>query len=77
MIRKNREAHYCEICIDRVRGNHETGVIEEEADYQFVKQAIERTGLRYFDDMMLHFGYHSTAELKHNRGFILAFERLR
>jgi len=76
-IRKNREAHYCEVCIDRVRGNHETGVIEEEADYQFVKQAVERTGLRYFDDMMLHFGYHSTAELKDNRGFIRAYERLR
>jgi len=75
-ILKNREAHYCEVCIDRVRGNHETGIIDEEADYRFIKQALERTGLRYFDDMMLHFGYHHTAELKENRGFIRAFERL-
>ena len=76
-ILKNREAHYCEICIDRVRGNHETGVIDEEAHYRFVKQAVERTGLRYFDDMMFHFGYHSTAELKNNRAFIRAYERLK
>ena len=76
-VLKNREAYYCEICVDRVRGNHETGVIEEEADYQFVKQAVERTGLRYFDDMVLHFGYHNIAELKNNRGFIRAYERLK
>jgi predicted aldo/keto reductase-like oxidoreductase len=76
-IQKNREAYYCEICVDRVRGNHETGIIEEEADYQAVKQAVERTGLRYFDDMVLHFGYHNIAELKDNRGFIRAYERLK
>jgi hypothetical protein len=76
-ILKNREAHYCEICVDRVRGNHETGVIDEEAHYQYVKQSIERTGLRYFDDMMFHFGYHHTAELKDNRAFIRVYERLK
>ncbi len=76
-ILKNREAYYCEICVDRVRGNHETGVIEEEPDYQSVKQAVERTGLRYFDDMVLHFGYHNLAEHKENRGFIRAYERLK
>src|SRR5271157_4205 len=76
-IRENREAHYCESCIDRVRGNHETGVIDEEDHYHLVKQAVERTGLRYFDDMMFHFGYHSTAELKDNRAFIRASERLK
>ena len=58
-ILKNREAYYCEICVDRVRGNHETGVIDEEPHYQSVKQAVERTGLRYFDDMVFHFGYHN------------------
>jgi predicted aldo/keto reductase-like oxidoreductase len=76
-ILNNREAYYCEICVDRVRGNHETGFIEEEADYQSVKQAVERTGLRYFDDMVLHFGYHNIAEHKENRGFIRAYERLK
>ncbi len=76
-ILKNREAFYCEVCIDRARGNHETGVLDEEAHYQYVKQALERSGLRYFDDMMFHFGYHSTAELKGNRAFIRAYDRLK
>jgi predicted aldo/keto reductase-like oxidoreductase len=75
-ILKNREAHYCQVCVDRVRGNHETGVIDEEAHYQFVKQAVRQTGLGYFDDMQFHFGYHSVAELKNNRAFVRAFERL-
>jgi hypothetical protein len=76
-ILKNRDAYYCEVCIDRARGNHETGVLDEEVHYQYVKQAVERTGLRYFDDMMFHFGYHNTAELKGNRAFIRAYERLK
>ena len=76
-ILKNRDAHYCQVCIDRVRGNHETGAIDEEAHVQFVKQALQQTGLRYFDDMQLHFGYHHIEELKSNRGFIRAFQRLK
>jgi predicted aldo/keto reductase-like oxidoreductase len=76
-ILKNRDAFYCEVCVDRVRGNHETGQIDEEAHYQFVKQAAARSGLRYFDDMKFHFGYHNVAELKNNRGPIRAFERLK
>jgi len=76
-ILKNRDAHYCQVCVDRVRGNHETGVIDEEAHYQFVKRTVEQTGLRYFDDMQFHFGYHSVAELKNNRAFVRAFERLK
>jgi predicted aldo/keto reductase-like oxidoreductase len=76
-ILKNREAHYCQVCVDRVRGNHETGAIDEEAHYQFVKQAARQTGLGYFDDMQFHFGYHNAAELKNNRAFVRAFERLK
>jgi predicted aldo/keto reductase-like oxidoreductase len=77
-ILKNREAYYCEVAVDRVRGNHETGVIDEEAFYQHVKQALERSGLSYYDDMLCpHFGYHNTAEIKDNRGAIRAFERLK
>jgi predicted aldo/keto reductase-like oxidoreductase len=76
-ILKNREAHYCQVSVDRVRGNHETGAIDEEAHYQFVKQAARETGLRYFDDMQFHFGYHNVAELKNNRAFVRAFERLK
>ena len=76
-ILKNREAHYCQVCVDRVRGNHETGAIDEEAHYQFVKQAARKTGLGYFDDMQFHFGYHNVAELKNNRAFVRAFERLK
>jgi uncharacterized protein len=75
-ILKNRDAHYCEVCCDRVRGNHETGEIDEEAHYRFVKEALARTGLGYFDDLMFHFGYHNVAEIQ-NRGFIRAYERLK
>ncbi len=76
-ILKNRDAHYCQVAVDRIRGNHEVGVIDEAAHYQFVKQALQRTGLRYFDDMQFHFGYHSVAELKGNRGMVRAYERLK
>jgi predicted aldo/keto reductase-like oxidoreductase len=76
-ILKNRDAHYCQVCVDRVRGNHETGVLDEEAHYQLVKRLVRDTGLRYFDDMQFHFGYHSAAEVKSNRAFIRAFERLK
>ncbi len=76
-ILKNRDAHYCQVCVDRVRGNHESGQIDEEAHYQLVKRTVERSGLGYFDDMQFHFGYHNVAELKSNRGFVRAFERLK
>jgi predicted aldo/keto reductase-like oxidoreductase len=75
-ILKNRDAHYCEVCCDRVHGNHETGVIDEEAHYQYVKESLARTGLGYFDDMMFHFGYHTVAEIQ-NRGLIRAYDRLK
>ena len=35
------------------------------------------SGLGYFDDMMFHFGYHNAAEVKNNRSFIRADDRLR
>ncbi len=76
-ILKNRDAHYCQVSVDRVRGNHESGEIDEEAHCQFVKEMLKRTGLGYFDDMQFHFGYHSVAELKNDRGFVRAFERLK
>jgi len=76
-ILKNREAHYCQVVVDRVRGNHETGAIDEEEHYQHVKERLEATGLRYFDDMIFHFGYHTVEEYKTNRAFIRAFERLK
>jgi predicted aldo/keto reductase-like oxidoreductase len=77
VLLKNREAHYLEVAIDRVKGNHETGVIEEEEHYQAVKQALVDTGARYFDDMKFRFGYHTAAEVKQNRGIVRAFERLK
>jgi predicted aldo/keto reductase-like oxidoreductase len=76
-IIQNRDAHYCEVCCDRVRGNHETGAIDEQAHYEFVKETLARSGLGYFDDMMFHFGYHNSAEVKTNRSFIRAYERLK
>ncbi|MBN2200144.1 MAG: hypothetical protein JW747_09890 [Candidatus Aminicenantes bacterium] len=76
-VLKNREAHYCQVTVDRVGGNHEVGRIDEQAHYDFVKEMIARTGLRYFDDMQLHYGYHNRAEVKAERGFVRAFERLK
>ena len=58
------------------RGNHETGAIDEQAHYDFVKESLAGSGLGYFDDMMFHFGYHNAAEVKNNRSFIRADDRL-
>jgi hypothetical protein len=38
-ILKDRDTHYCQVCVDRAHGNHERGRIAEEADYRSVKQA--------------------------------------
>ena len=76
-ILKDREAHFCQVTVDRVGGNQETGRIDEDAHVAFVEDAVKRTGLKYFDDMQLHFGYHSAAEVKAERGFVRAFERLK
>ncbi len=76
-ILKNREAHYCQVTVDRVGGNHYEGHFDEEEHYRYVKQAVKETGLGYFDDMQLHYGYHNVAELKSDRSFIRAFERLK
>jgi predicted aldo/keto reductase-like oxidoreductase len=76
-ILKNREAHYCQVTVDRVSGNQETGRIDEEAHYAFVKDSLKRTGLGYYDDMQFHFGYHNAAEARNDRGFVRAFERLK
>ena len=76
-ILKNREAHYCQVTVDRVGRDHYTGRIDEEEHYVFVKEALKRTGLGYFDDMQFHYGYHNTDEIKNERGFIHAFERLK
>lgn len=76
-ILKNREDHYCQVTVDRVGSDHRTGSIDEEAHYAFVKEAVKRTGLGYFDDMQFHFGYHNIDEIKKERGFVRAFERLK
>jgi uncharacterized protein len=76
-ILKNRDAHYCQVSVDRIHGNHEVGQIDEESHYRYVKDALRRTGLKYFDDMQFHFGYHNVAEITSNRGVVRAFERLK
>ncbi len=76
-IIKNREAHYCQVCVDRVGGSHYEGHWDEEEHYRYVKEALKETGLRYFDDMQMHFGYHNTEEIKNDRSFVRAFERLK
>lgn len=77
VIKNNREAHYCQVTVDRVGGNHYSGRFDEEEHYRYVKEAVRKTGLGYFDDMQLHFGYHNAAEVKKERGFVRAFERLK
>ncbi|MBM3294340.1 MAG: hypothetical protein FJY82_07415 [Candidatus Aminicenantes bacterium] len=76
-ILKNREAHLCQVTVDRIGGNHETGRIDEDAHVDFVKEMAKRTGLGYFDDMQFHYGYHNAREVKSDRGFVRAFERLK
>ena len=76
-ILKNRDAHYCQVSVDRAHGNHERGRIDEEAHYRSVKQALQQTALGYFDDLQFHFGFHNAAEVKRERGFVRAFERLK
>jgi predicted aldo/keto reductase-like oxidoreductase len=76
-ILKNREAHICQVTVDRVGGDHFQGHLDEEEHYSYVRQAVKETGLGYFDDMQLHYGYHNVDELKSDRSFIRAFERLK
>jgi len=77
IIKKNREAHYCQVTVDRVGGNHYSGHFDEQEHYRYVKEAVKKTGLGYFDDMQLHFGYHNAEEVKNERGFVRAFDRLK
>jgi uncharacterized protein len=77
IIKKNRDALYCQVTVDRVGGNHFEGHLDEEEHYLYVKEALKKTGLGYFDDMQLHYGYHNTKELKNDRSFVRAFERLK
>lgn len=77
VILQNREAHYCQVTVDRVGGDHFQGHQDEESHYRFVKEAVKKSGLAYFDDMQFHYGYHNTDELKKDRSFIRAFERLK
>ncbi len=76
-IIKNREAHYCQVTVDRVGSDHYQGHLDEEEHYMYVKDAVKKTGIGYFDDMQLHYGYHNTEELRKDRSFIRAFERLK
>lgn len=77
IILKNREAHYCQITVDRVGSDHYGGHFDEEEHYRYVKEAVKTAKFGYFDDMQLHFGYHNVNELKTDRSFIRAFERLK
>jgi len=71
-----RESYHLEITVDRVGGDHMHGHIDEEQHYQFVKNAVARSGVGYYDVFKFHFGYHSVAEAKAEPGVVRAFERL-
>ncbi len=72
-----REAYHLEITVDRVGGDHMKGHIDEEQHYQYVKQAVARSGVGYFDVFKFHFGYHSISEAKTDPGVTRAYERLK
>ena len=72
-----REAHYLEVVVDRVGGDHMHGHIDEEQHYQFVKNCVAHSGVGYYDVFKFHFGYHSVAEAKAELGVIRAYERLK
>lgn len=76
-IRKNRDAHCCQVCVDRVGGDHYQGRLDEEEHIAYVQEAVKKTGLGYFDDMQLHYGYHNVEEVQQNKSFVRAFERLK
>ena len=75
--RQPREAYHLEITVDRVGGDHMHGHIDEEQHYQFVKQAVARSAVGYFDVFKFHFGYHSVQEAKTEPGVVRAFDRLK
>jgi predicted aldo/keto reductase-like oxidoreductase len=72
-----RESYYLEVTVDRVGGDHMKGRIDEEQHYQFVKQAVAKSGVGYFDVFKFHFGYHSVEEAKNDPGVVRAYERLK
>jgi predicted aldo/keto reductase-like oxidoreductase len=72
-----RESYHLEITVDRVGGDHMHGRIDEEEHYQFVKQAVARAGVGYYDVFKFHFGYHSVNEAKTDLGVIRAYDRLK
>ena len=72
-----RESYYLEITVDRVGGDHMKGRIDEEQHYQFVKEAVARSGVGYYDVFKFHFGYHSLNEAKTDMGMVRAYERLK
>jgi len=72
-----RESYHLEVVVDRVGGDNKTGHIDEEQHYQFVKKAVARSGVGYYDVFKFHFGYHSIDEAKTNLGVINAFNRLK
>jgi len=72
-----RESYYLECVVDRVKGDHMRGQIDEEEHYQFVKRRLKDSGVGYYDVFKFHFGYHSVEEAKTNPGMVKAFERLK
>jgi predicted aldo/keto reductase-like oxidoreductase len=72
-----RESYHLEVVVDRVGGDNKTGHIDEEQHYQFVKNAVARSGVGYYDVFKFHFGYHSVEEARTNLGVIRAYDRLK
>jgi predicted aldo/keto reductase-like oxidoreductase len=72
-----REAYHLEVVVDRVGGDNKRGHIDEEQHYQYVKNAVQRSGVGYYDVFKFHFGFHSVQEAKTELGVNRAFDRLK
>lgn len=68
-----RESFVTDITVDSTPNNPD----DEDAAYRQVTEALDRTGLKYFDIFKAHFGWKTVAEMKEKRGTYKAFQRLK
>jgi predicted aldo/keto reductase-like oxidoreductase len=72
-----RESYDLECVVDRVKGDHTRGQIDEEEHCKFVKTRLKESGVGHYGVFKFHFGYHSVKEAKENSGMVRAFNRLK
>lgn len=68
-----RDSYYTDITVDSTPNNPD----DFDRAYNQVATALDRTGLRYFDIMRAHFGWHSVDAFKNQTGTYRAFQKLK